>query len=184
MDDTNTADERLKREPGPSRRSRKADNREFSENREYTDDERLQMFRQRHHRSILPDLPKMDGFHVCWLTTTDTSDTIQSRERYGYRLLRKDEVPGFESFNHKTAEYADFIVVNEMIAACIPIDLYNAYMQDAHHDTPRSEEESITEAVENYRRQANDYGADFRPDSDEEDGMNALRNKRRAPRSW
>lgn len=151
-------DERLKRELDDSRRPRAASDRQATENRELTDDERLEMFRMNLYNDRLPNIPDIPGYHVCWLTTTNPSDTIQTRMRLGYELIRAEDVPGMELVTQKTGEYAGCIAVNEMLAAKLPLSLYYRYMQEAHHDAPLREEDKLEETAQLMREQAERAG--------------------------
>lgn len=151
-------DERLKRELDDSRRPRGASDRQATENRELSDDERLEMFRMNLYNDRLPNIPDIPGYHVCWLTTTNPSDTIQTRVRLGYELIRAEDVPGMELVTQKTGEYAGCIAVNEMLAAKLPLSLYYRYMQEAHHDAPLREEDKLEETAQLMREQAERAG--------------------------
>ena len=151
-------DDRLKKELGDSRRSRGQTDRMTTENREYTEDERLQMFRMQLYNDRRPNLPDMPGFHVCWLTTANTGDTIQTRSRMGYELIRAEDVPGMDLIVQKTGDYVGCIMVNEMIAARLPMSLYLRYMQEAHHDAPLREEEKLEDTAQLMRDQAERSG--------------------------
>jgi hypothetical protein len=151
-------DDRLKKELGVSRQSRAAEDRSITENREMTDDERLEMFRMNLYNDHLPNIPDIPGYHVCWLTTTNKSDTIQQRSRLGYELIRAEDVPGMELVTQKTGEYAGCIAVNEMLAAKLPLSLYYRYMQEAHHDAPMREENKLEETAQMMREQAERSG--------------------------
>lgn len=153
------------------RASRSSRDRKATEDRELTDKERLEMFRRKLFQDALPDLPKIPGFHVCWLTTTNPSDSIQHRMQLGYQLLTPDDVPGMEYATLKTGDYAGVVGVNEMVAAKLPDSLYQAYMQEAHHDAPRREEEALQRTVDTIREQAESAGAKLI----EGDGMAELR---------
>jgi hypothetical protein len=106
------------------------------------------MFRKRFFQSSLPDLPKIPGYHTCWLTTTNPRDPIHGRIRLGYSILKSSELPGWEYVSLKTGEYAGCIGVNEMLASKIPTPLFEAYMREVHHDQPLEEERRIYEANE------------------------------------
>lgn len=129
-----------------------------TENREYTEDERLQMFRMQLYNDRLPNLPDMPGYHVCWLTTANTGDTIQTRSRMGYELIRAEDVPGMDLIVQKTGDYVGCVMVNEMIAARLPMSLYLRYMQEAHHDAPLREEEKLEDTAQLMREQAERSG--------------------------
>jgi len=126
-----------------SRRSRRANDRPMRENRELTDSERVDMLRRTFFQSALPDLPKLDGWHTCWLTTQNPRDPIHGRMRLGYELIMAHEIPGFEHLGIKDGPFKGAISVNEMVAAKLPIHLYEAFMREVHFDAPLREEEAI-----------------------------------------
>lgn len=139
---------RTEREGSKNREDRRMSNRTVTESRELTDSERLTAYRKSFYQSSLPDLPKLPGEHVCWLTTTNPRDPLHARIRLGYRLIQGSEIPGWEHASIKNGEFAGYIGVNEMVAAALPIHLYEAYMQESHHIQPLSEEEKLTIANE------------------------------------
>lgn len=138
---------------------RERDERELTEDRDLTDDERLEFFLDSMHQSILPDLPRFPGYHVFWATTTNPRDSIQWRQQLGYRLIRSEECPGYEGISHKAGDYAGVIGVNEMVAMRIPLRLYNAYMKAMHHSLPLKEEEKIRASQESMRENARRVGS-------------------------
>jgi hypothetical protein len=148
------SDERLKKSAGDNRDNRVVQDRTTSENRELSDDERVEMFRQQFFQSSLPDLPKIPGWHLCWLTTTNPRDSIQTRMRLGYTAVKPEDVPGWEYAAVKTGDWVGFIGVNEMLAFKLPISLYEKYMKEAHHDAPMREEEKLTDTAEFMDQQA------------------------------
>ena len=148
------SDERLKKVFGEGRENRTAYDRAATENRELSDDDRVEMFRQQFFQSSLPDLPKLPGWHCCWLTTTNPRDSIQMRIRLGYEPLKPEDIPGWEYATLKTGDWSGFIGVNEMLAFKLPMSLYEAYMKEAHHDAPLREEEKLTDTAEFLEQQA------------------------------
>ena len=150
------SDERLKKSAGDSaaRESRAMQDRAVTEARALSDDERVEMFRQQFHQSSLPDLPRIPGWHTCWLTTTNPRDSVHMRMRLGYEPLKPEDVPGWEYVTVKTGEWQGFIGVNEMLAFKLPMSLYEKYMQEAHHDAPLREEEKLTDTAEFMEQQA------------------------------
>lgn len=147
-------DERLKKSAGQTRVNRAMEDRASTQNRAISDDERVEMFRQQFHQSSLPDLPKLDGWHLCWLTTTNPRDSIQMRIRLGYEPVKPEDVPGWEYATLKTGDWQGFIGVNEMLAFKLPISLYEKYMREAHHDAPMREEEKLTDTQDFLEQQA------------------------------
>lgn len=156
---TNSTDERLKKELGVGRQSREMEDRKVVENREVTDDDRLEMFRAQLFNDALPDLPDMPGYHMCWLTTTNPRDPIHRRIQLGYEPIKASDVPGMEFASVKTGEWAGLIGVNEMIAFKLPESLYQRFMQEAHHDAPLREENKLAETAEIMRQQAEGSGS-------------------------
>ena len=171
------SDERLKKSPDTARRSRAMDDRAVTENREISDDDRIEMFRNSFYQSALPDLPEIPGYHLCWLTTTNPRDSIQARFRLGYEPIKPEEVPGWEYATIKTGEYAGLIGVNEMIAAKLPERLYYRIMREAHHDAPLREEEKVTSDMDTMEARARSSKTRMV----EEEGMSSLREAPPAP---
>lgn len=155
------------------RAGREAQERVRTEDRQLTEADRLEMFRQQLFNDALPDLPEIPGYHVCWLTTTNSRDPIQRRMQLGYEPVKPEEVPGMEYSTIKTGEYAGLIGVNEMVAFKLPNTLYKMFMEEAHHNAPLREEEKLTEAADAMKQQAKDKGAALI----EEEGMKELRDE-------
>lgn len=146
---------RRKRTPSKVRQPRTATNRmSASRQRVLSDEERLDEFRKSFFQSVLPDLPPIDGYHVCWLTTTNPRDSIPGRVRLGYEPVKVEDVPGWEYAALKSGDYAGCIGVNEMIAFKLPMHLYEAYMREAHHIQPLYEEEKLSSVLDVIREEA------------------------------
>jgi hypothetical protein len=138
------------------------------------------VFRESFAQAVLPDIPEIPGYHVCWLTTNNPRDSIPNRIRLGYEPIRPSDIPGWDiaEFTSKTASYGDVIGINEMLAFKIPIRLFQMYMYEAHHKQPLSEAQKLTETADRIREQAKSKGADV----EEDDGLEDVRldNKRAA----
>jgi len=154
------SDERLKKS-ADNRESRAMTDRPVVEDRAVSEGERVEMFRQQFFQSALPDLPKLPGWHTCWLTTTNPRDSIQARLRLGYEPVKPEDVPGWEYAAIKTGEWQGFIGVNEMLAFKLPSSLYQAYMKEAHHDAPLREEEKLTDTADFMSQQARASGSNI-----------------------
>lgn len=127
------------------RTSRAAQNRAVKGNRNQTDAIRRDLFRQMHAQAALPNLPPIPGYHVCWLTSTNTKDSIAMRRRLGYEPIKPEEVVGFGEFAVGQGGTVDGLIhVNEMVAFKLPLDIYQEYMQYAHHDAPAEQDEMLT----------------------------------------
>lgn len=152
------SDDRLKKS-AENRTGRAMEDRAVTEDRVLSDDERVEMFRQQMFQSALPDLPKLAGYHSCWLTTTNPRDSIQARMRLGYEPIKPEDIPGWEYVAIKTGEWAGFVGVNEMLAFKLPIGLYEKYMKEAHHDAPMREETKLSDTAEFMQQQARASGS-------------------------
>ncbi len=150
--------------------------REVTENRELSEDERVDLFRQEHYTDVLPSLPNIPGWHICWLTTTNKHDTVQRRMRLGYKLCKPEDFPGLDLFTIGTGDYVGCIGVNEMIAAKLPESLYQKYMAISHHEEPLRQQEGIVARVDQLKEDARSMEAKVF----EGDGMSELRQS--APR--
>lgn len=167
-------DARLKKDfdvVGRREATRRGQDRQVTESREVSEDDRLEMFRNQLFNDALPDLPDLPGYHMCWLTTTNPRDPIHRRMQLGYEPLRPEEVPGMAHATLKTGEYSGMIAVNEMLAFKLPMSLYEKFMQEAHHDAPLREEDKLAEVAEMMREQAERAGGKIL----EGDGMAEMR---------
>lgn len=155
------------------RRSRELESPRDADDRGLNDDEdeKFALFAQQHFNGVLPDIPPIPGYHVCWLSTNHQADTIPKRIRMGYTPVKPDEVEGFEHVTLKTGEYAGLIGVNEMVAFKIPQSLYLRYMQYNHHDEPARQVEGINAQVDSLKGQAERDGGRII----EGDGMEEIR---------
>lgn len=149
---------RSEKEPGTGRRPREEGDRAITESRELSEDERLEMFRQQLFNDALPDLPKIPGYHTCWLTTTNPRDPVHRRMMLGYEPVMAADIPGFEYASLKTGEWAGVIGVNEMVAFKLPQTLYEAFMHEAHHAAPAREQEKLASMTDLIREQAERKG--------------------------
>lgn len=156
MTNTSGNDERIRRANSEEREDRAMKDRAITEDRVMSDDERIEMFRKQHFQNVLPDLPKIPGYHVCWLSTTNQFDTIAHRERLGYQPIKREDVPGwnYDQVSLKTGEYAGLIGINEMVAYKITDKLYQAYMKHSHHDEPNRQSEKLVQDVDQIKEQA------------------------------
>lgn len=111
--------------------------------------ERRRMFSDEWTQSALPKLPDMAGWHLCWLSTTNSYDSIDKRIRLGYVPVKTEEIPGFENFRVKAGEHAGFIACNEMLLFKIPMEVYQDIMLHMHHEKPMEESEKIRVQLEN-----------------------------------
>jgi hypothetical protein len=100
-------------------------------------------------QSALPKTPEIAGWHLCWLSTTNSYDSIDKRMRLGYVPVRADEITGFDTYRIKSGENTGFIACNEMVLYKLPMDLYQDVMLQMHHERPLEEADKIRVQVEN-----------------------------------
>lgn len=149
-------DERLKKEAGEGRTSRSVSDRKFTENRELTDRVRASSKRDEFRSNILPDPPEVPGYKLIWLSTTHNGDTIPERMRRGYEPVKIEDVPGYESWQMKSGDWAGYIGVREMLLFKIPIGQWSDDMQYLHHDAPMDEEQGIKSDIMGIKNELED----------------------------
>ena len=179
LEEGDDQDMRTRRDAGPDKIDRAMEDRAVTENREVTEDERVEMFRSQFLNGSLPNLPKIPGYHVIWLTTNNPRDSIPMRLRLGYELLKLSDIPGWDIATIKTGEHAGCVCVNEMIAAKLPDRLYQLYMNEVHYEAPNREDEKLTAYADAIREQARALKADV---IEEGDGLRELRVRQPRPR--
>jgi hypothetical protein len=131
--------------------------------------DRATMLRNEFLQEALPSVPKIAGWHVCWLATNSSYDPIHKRMRLGYVPVKAAELPGFDQqFNVKEGEWSGCISCNEMILFKVPEQVYQEIMMLFHHTMPMEEEQRIKETL----KQA--PGADKTTDVELEEGFRDL----------
>ena len=148
------SDSRVSRQSS-SRSTRASKDREATGDRNLSDSERLDEFRKKHFQSVLPTIPHIPGYHVCWLTTQNPRDPIPGRLRLGYEPITSDDIPGWGDYAAiKSGEWEGCFGINEMIAMKLPMHLYEAYMTENHHIQPGYEEEKLSVARQEAEQEA------------------------------
>ncbi len=167
-------DTRLNSDQSGERVDRHMKDRDVTQNRDLSDDERVEEFRQQYFQSALPDIPKINGYHVCWLTTENPRDPIHGRVRLGYEPIKASDIAGWDHASLKTGEWEGCIGVNEMIAFKLPLELYEQYMYINHHEQPLSEEEKLSSQLRAMEAEMNAAAKRGRINLTLEDGTAAL----------
>ena len=106
-------------------------------------DERRKMWKDEWTQSALPNVPETPGWHLCWLSTTNSYDSIDKRIRLGYVPVKADELPEMRNNRVKAGEHEGFISCNEMLLYKIPMDMYQEVMAHFHHEAPLEEANKI-----------------------------------------
>lgn len=139
-------DSRLKKSLNTGGRESRASldsSREAPEEMFVSADERRKMWKEEWVQSALPPAPELPGWHVCWLSTTNSYDSIDKRLRLGYTPVMADEVKGYENWRVKAGEHSGYVACNEMLLFKIPMETYQDIMAHFHHDQPLEEANKI-----------------------------------------
>ena len=111
-------------------------------------EERRAQLRQDWVQEILPTPPKINGFHVCWLSTTSSMDPIYKRIQRGYMPVTTAEFSALGGSSVvKDGEFKGCIVCNEMLLFKIEEQTYQDLMAIYHYDMPQEQERGIFEKV-------------------------------------
>jgi hypothetical protein len=152
-------DARLKKNSGASTRSDRSDadaNRTGMDGTALTAEERRMALRKNWVQEVLPTPPPMKGYHVCWLSTTNTTDPIYRRVERGYQPVKASEIPGFGGqYSSKDSQYEGCISCNEMLLFKIPLETYNDLMTIYHHDIPIEQEGAIYDRLQTSETDSN-----------------------------
>jgi hypothetical protein len=139
-------DSRLKKTLSAGGRENRASRdtiREAPEDKFVSSDERRKMWKDEWTQSALPGVPDMPGWHVCWLSTTNSYDSIDKRMRLGYVPVKADELPDMRNNRVKAGDHEGYIACNEMLLYKIPMELYQEVMAHFHHEAPLEEANKI-----------------------------------------
>jgi len=117
--------------------------REAPEEKFVSTQERRKMWKDEWTQSALPAVPEVKGWHLCWLSTTNSYDSIDKRIRLGYVPVKAEEVPGMENSRVKAGEHVGFVACNEMLLYKIPMEMYQDVMAHFHHEAPLEEANKI-----------------------------------------
>lgn len=150
--------------------------------RDVSDEEREDLLKITFMQDRLPAIPPIEGFHVCWLTTSNTGDSPMTRARLGYTPVRPEDVPVDMRGLFIASGDNSFLTVNEMMAFKLPVRLFQRYMKIMHHEQPQEQELGIVSQLDAVKEQILDNeGKVF-----EGGGTARLRKQRPAPpiESW
>jgi hypothetical protein len=123
------------------------DERTLTDGTGLTAEERRAMIRSEFSQEALPSVPKMPGWHLCWLSTTNSYDSVHKRMRIGYIPVRVSEAKGYENLSMNSGEFEGCISCNEMVLFKLPEETYQQIMAEFHHNMPLEEEEALKRAL-------------------------------------
>lgn len=169
-------DSRIRRSRSKSHRASRGD--ESSRNLDgsiMTPEQRRMELRKSNVQDILPPVPEIDGYHLCWLSTTNQYDPIYKRQRNGYSPVMAQEAPGFDMFTMKGGSFDGAICCNEMVLFKIPMERYIDLMTVFHHDMPLEQEESLRQSLVKGEEDSNGKPLE------ELEGFDALIKRRKQP---
>lgn len=151
-----------------------------------TDPERRRMIRRMFEDSVLPQLPKRDGWRRCWVSTTHNYDTPQFRVGLGYHFVHYEDLAkegwAVDQYAVKDAHnvYANCVMWREMIAMETDERNWYAIMRELHHDMPYELSRGIYDTLDAAGERVRDAGGrtTMAP------GMEQLRTYTRPPRQF
>lgn len=143
--------------------SREFTNRDWEDANAPTDPARRRAFRERWSATHLPNLPKKEGWHRCWVSTTHPTDTPARRIALGYRIVELKDVEGAgwapEAASVKDGSAIDGAVRwREMIGMECTQEDYIDYMREFHADLPRDMARDIFEPLQETAERVTDAG--------------------------
>lgn len=124
------------------------DSREFTETREFTDEEYLRRLREEDGGVLLPRLPKTEGWHLLWASRDLSSPS--SWRRYinlGYSFASPADIPGFIYETVPEGELAGKICHKELVLMKQSEARHQMAMKHFHHDQPLAMERGIVDDV-------------------------------------
>ena len=151
-----------------------------------TDPERRRMIRRMFEDSVLPQLPKREGWRRCWVSTTHNYDTPQFRVGLGYHFVHYEDLAkegwAVDQYAVKDARnvYANCVMWREMIAMETDERNWYAIMRELHHDMPYELSRGIFDTLDAAGERVRDAGGrtTMAP------GMEQLRTYTRPPRQF
>lgn len=173
---------------GDERGTREFSNRDWEQANAPTDRARRRIFRERWAQTHLPNLPKKEGFHRFWCSTSHNTDTVARRIALGYRVITLDQLQkegndwAPEAASTKDASNpAGEVKWREMIGMEIPEELYQEYMREFHHDAPYDMVQDIYDPILAMKERAEDAGGHVQVGSE---WSRELAKFKRAPRQF
>jgi hypothetical protein len=129
---------------------------------EMTDPERRREIQRKWSEGTLPNLPKKQGWHSCWVSTTHPSDTPLRRKRFGYRFINYEDLTQYgwaaDIDAIKDGHFAGAVMWRELIAMECTNQEYEAYMREFHLDQPSEAVEGIFQNLDETNEQARRKG--------------------------
>lgn len=152
----------------------------MEEMNEVSDAELLRRFRTSLTSNILPQLPNIPGFHLCWvpISSNNIYDTVDHRKNIGYSVVKPEEVPNFLPNQNRSAQTEGCVSYNELVLMKIPEKLYQLYMVDSHHTQPMEQERVIKQTI---AAMEDNRGSNIARDQSEMTGINSLARKVKEP---
>jgi hypothetical protein len=114
-------------------------------------EERRNLLRKDWVQEILPSFKEPEGWHYCWLSTTNSTDPLHKRMQMGYVPVKASEIPGFGSSQYvlkgSGGEFEGCIACNEMLLFKVDAQRYQDLMTIYHYDLPAEQEQGIKERM-------------------------------------
>ncbi len=159
---TETAAPRLRKDGQPDARYARKDERAAEsramasramtdQREEMTDDERFELAASAALDSVIPTVPEIPGYSLCWVSTTHPSDTPTNRRAIGWEFVSIEDMPGFSNLCVKAGEHPGALACREMVLMKIRNGLRKRYLTHFHHTIPAEQDQKLTEQVTEMR---------------------------------
>jgi hypothetical protein len=151
-----------------------------------TDPERRRLIQSRFRDSVLPNLPKREGWRRCWVSTTHNYDTPQFRIGIGYHFCTYEQLAqeGWSADAYAVKDsrnvYSGCVMWREMIAMETDEKNWYTIMRELHHDQPYELSRGIYDTLDAAGERVRDAGGrtSMAP------GMEQLRTYTRPPKQF
>lgn len=125
--------------------------RDTIQNRELSDEEFQRRMRDTQGGALMPSVPAIPDYHVCWAVGNLSTSGGSYREYMskGYTFVDPSEVPGFvfDPVTERGSAMAGKIMHKELVLMKLPERQYQMLMQEFHHRQPQELERGIVESA-------------------------------------
>lgn len=120
------------------------ESRENTEDRELTDEEFIRRLTEENSGTLLPKLPKKNGWRFCWaIQETSKIGSWRDYLRQGFKQATPADVPGFHYETVSEGHLAGWICHKELVLMKREERLHQLAMKHVHHDRPAQMEGAV-----------------------------------------
>lgn len=93
--------------------------------------------------NILPQPPKIEGYHTMWASTMNEQDLRMRLDVLGYTFVKLEECPHYHNHTPRSAKIEGVVSYNELVAVKIKKGREQLLAKKFHHDAPLNSERAI-----------------------------------------